>query len=143
MRFWERQWTGSGKAKNASRSWSIKEKGKKKIRGYNIEWHRKFTLSFACIVLFFIGGPLGAIIRKGGVGAPFVAGVLLFLLYFILMKVGEETASEGAIPEWLGMWMAPCVLLPLGIWLTYRAANETKISLSSVLPSIKGLRSRK
>lgn len=98
------------------------------IRGYNIEWHRKFTLSFACVVLFLIGAPLGGIIRKGGLGAPFVAGVLLFLLYFILMKVGEETASEGALPEWVGMWAAPLLLLPLGVWLTYRAANETKMS---------------
>jgi lipopolysaccharide export system permease protein len=126
--------------KNKERIKILMEKMKnreKMIRGYNIEWHRKFTLSFACVVLFFIGGPLGAIIRKGGMGAPFVAGVLLFILYFILMKVGEETAGEGAIPEWVGMWSAPLLLLPLGIWLTYRAANESKVIVSLDLRSLK------
>ncbi len=104
------------------------------IKGYLIEWHKKFTLSFACIVLFFIGGPLGAIIRKGGLGTPLVAAVLLFLLYHILTKSGQEMASEGAIPVWMGSWMAPALLLPLGIWLTYRAANDSKSSLSIKLP---------
>ncbi len=120
-----------------------RENRKDMIRGYNIEWHRKFTLSFACVVLFLIGGPLGALIQKGGMGAPMVVGVLLFIFYFILMKVGEETASTGALPEWVGMWMAPTFLLPFGILLSYQAANESKISLTPMVTMIKGFFTRK
>lgn len=111
---------------------AVKKKQKiKKKRGYMIEWHRKFTLASACVVLFFIGGSLGTIIRRGGMGAPLVASVLLFLLYHILMKSGEEMASEGALPVWAGMWMATAILLPMGIFLTYKAANDSK----QILPS--------
>lgn len=113
---------------------------RKQIRGYQIEWHRKFTLSFACVVLFFIGGPLGAIIRKGGLGAPLVAAVILFLLYHILMKSGEEMAKEGAIAVWWGMWMASILLLPLGVLLTYKAANDAKGAASALIPDLSFLK---
>jgi lipopolysaccharide export system permease protein len=94
---------------------------------YNIEWHRKFTLSIACIVLFFIGAPLGAIIRKGGLGMPVVISVIFFISFHILSITGEKLAKEGSIPVYQGMWMATCILLPIGIFLTYKATADATL----------------
>jgi lipopolysaccharide export system permease protein len=94
---------------------------------YDIEWHRKFTLSIACIVLFFIGAPLGAIIRKGGLGMPVVISVIFFIAFHILSITGEKLAKEGTMPTWLGMWMATFVLLPIGIFLTYKATADSSL----------------
>jgi lipopolysaccharide export system permease protein len=94
---------------------------------YEIEWHRKFTLSIACLVLFFIGAPLGAIIRKGGLGMPVVISVLFFITFHILSITGEKLAKEGSMPTWEGMWMATFVLLPMGIFLTYKATADSTL----------------
>ncbi|MCW3070919.1 MAG: putative permease [Bacteroidetes bacterium] len=94
---------------------------------YDIEWHRKFTLSIACLVLFFIGAPLGAIIRKGGLGMPVVISVLFFITFHILSITGEKLAKEGSMPTWEGMWMATLVLLPIGIFLTYKATADSNL----------------
>lgn len=94
---------------------------------YDIEWHRKFTLSIACIVLFFIGAPLGAIIRKGGLGMPMVISVIFFLLFHILSITGEKLAREGNVPTYQGMWMATIVLLPIGVFLTYKATADSTL----------------
>ena len=111
---------------------------------YDIEWHRKFTLSIACLVLFFIGAPLGAIIRKGGLGMPMVISVIFFLLFHILSITGEKLAREGNIPTWQGMWMATFVLLPMGIYLTYKAtADSTLFDISSYLNWFKRLLPKK
>lgn len=97
------------------------------IRRHQIEMHKKFTLSFACLVFFFIGAPLGAIIRKGGLGAPVVISVLLFIFYYIIDNSGYKMAREGLWPVWQGMWLSSAVLLPLGIFLTYKAVNDSVV----------------
>ena len=91
---------------------------------YEIEWHRKFTLSIACLVLFFIGAPLGAIIRKGGLGMPVVISIVFFIIFHVLSITGEKLAKEGSIPAIEGMWIATVTLLPIGIILTYKATAD-------------------
>ena len=97
----------------------------KAINRHKIEWHRKFTLSFACLVLFFIGAPLGAIIRKGGLGVPVVISILLFIFYHIISITGEKFVKEGLWNAWNGMWMSSMILLPLGIFLTWKATTDS------------------
>ncbi len=94
---------------------------------YAIEWHRKFTLSFACILLFLIGAPLGAIIRKGGLGMPLVIAVVFFMTFHILNITGEKLAKAGSSEPWLGMWMSSLILLPLAFWLVKAARNDSQI----------------
>lgn len=94
---------------------------------YEIEWHRKFTLSVACLVLFFIGAPLGAIIRKGGLGLPAVISVIFFVLYHSVSMIGEKFARQGGIEPGVGMWMASAFLLPIGVFLTYKATTDSVI----------------
>lgn len=91
---------------------------------YEIEWHRKFTLSIACIVLFFIGAPLGAIIRKGGLGTPVVISIVFFIIFHVLSITGEKLSKEGTIPAYIGMWIATVSLLPIGIILTRKATSD-------------------
>lgn len=97
------------------------------INRHKIEWHRKFTLSCACIILFFIGAPLGAIIRKGGLGLPVVISVLFFLAYHITSITFEKLAKQGEMEAALGMWVASAVLLPIGFYLTYQATTDSKV----------------
>lgn len=98
-----------------------------RIRRHQIEWHRKFSLSFACLVFFFIGAPFGAIVRKGGFGTPVVISVLFFILYYILSISGEKFAREGVLPAYIGMWLSSFILMPLGIFLTYKATTDSVI----------------
>ena len=100
---------------------------KKYVNNFPMEWHRKYTLSIACIIFFFIGAPLGAIIRKGGLGMPVVVSILMFIAYYILMITGEKFAREDAWSMLGGMWFSSLVFLPLGIWLTYKAATDSGI----------------
>ena len=97
------------------------------IRKHEIELYRKFTLAFACLVFFFIGAPLGAIIRKGGLGAPVVISVILFIIYYIIDNTGYKMAREALWPCWAGMWLSSFVLLPIGIFLTYKAATDSPL----------------
>jgi lipopolysaccharide export system permease protein len=97
------------------------------IKRHEIEYHRKFTLSFACLLLFFIGAPLGAIIRKGGLGLPVVVSVFFFVIYYVITITGEKYAKIGEWPAWLGMWVSALILFPIGIFLTYKAANDSVI----------------
>lgn len=92
-----------------------------------IEWHRKFTLSFACLIFFFIGAPLGSIVRKGGLGTPIVISVILFIVYYVLDNVGYKMARDGVWDHWIGMWFSSMILLPLGVFLTYKAMNDSVI----------------
>lgn len=92
-----------------------------------IEWHRKFTVSFACLVFFFIGAPLGSIVRKGGIGTPIVISVVLFIIYYILENVGRKMVRDGIWEHWMGMWFSAMILLPLGVFLTYKAMNDSVI----------------
>ncbi len=98
---------------------------KETYASYGIEFHKKFTLSFACLVLFFIGAPLGAIIKKGGLGMPVVVSVGFFLVFYVLSIIGEKSAKEGAMTAFQGSWLASVVLLPVGIFLTYKATKDS------------------
>ena len=98
------------------------------IRKHEIELYRKFTLAFACLVFFFIGAPLGTIIRKGGLGAPVVISVILFIIYYIIDNTGYKMAREALWPCWAGMWLSSFVLLPIGIFLTYKAATDAPLT---------------
>lgn len=100
---------------------------KRSISRHLIEWHRKFTLSFACIILFFIGAPLGAIIRKGGLGLPVVISVLFFLVFHITSISFEKLAKQGEVEPAFGMWVASAVLLPIGLYLTYKASTDSAL----------------
>ena len=97
------------------------------INRHWVEWHRKFTLSFACLIFFFIGAPLGSIIRKGGMGMPIVVSVVLFIIYYILDNVGYKMTRDGVWIHWVGMWFSSFILLPLGVFLTYKAMNDSVI----------------
>jgi lipopolysaccharide export system permease protein len=94
---------------------------------YEIELHRKYTLSVACIVLFFIGAPLGAIIRKGGLGMPVVVSVVFFILFHILSITGEKLVKEQALLPYQGMWMATVVLFPIGVFFTLKATKDSSL----------------
>lgn len=94
---------------------------------HEIEWHRKFTLSIACLVLFFIGAPLGAIIRKGGLGMPVIISVLFFLVFHVLSITGEKLVKESGVNVAVGMWMATVILTPIGAFLTYKSTTDSAI----------------
>lgn len=100
---------------------------KKTIIRHEIELQKKFTLSFACLIFFFIGAPLGAIIRKGGIGMPIVISVFLFIFYYIIDNAGYKLARDGRVEVWEGIWASSAVLLPLGIFLTYKAVNDSSV----------------
>ncbi len=99
----------------------------RRLRKYEIEIHRKFSLSLACLVFFFIGAPLGAIIRKGGLGMPVVISVVFFLLYYIVSLTGEKFVRESVISAGFGMWISTFLLIPLGAFLTYKASTDSVI----------------
>jgi len=97
------------------------------LRRHEIEWNRKFTLSFACLIFFFIGAPLGSIIRKGGLGMPVVISVVMFIIYYIIDNTGYKMAREGIWSSYQGMWLSSMVLLPIGIFLTYKAVVDATL----------------
>jgi lipopolysaccharide export system permease protein len=103
------------------------EARKKEIQYHKIEWHRKFSLSMACFVLFFIGAPLGSIIRKGGLGMPLVVAIIFFLMFHLLNMFGEKFVKESMLPPFIGMWLAVIVLTPVGIFLTYKAMHDSQL----------------
>ncbi|MFO7617608.1 MAG: LptF/LptG family permease [Bacteroidales bacterium] len=95
------------------------------IYRHQVEWHRKLTISIACLIFFLIGAPLGAIIRKGGLGTPVVISTLFFIFYYIISLAGEKYARAGILPVWLGMWGSTILLLPLGILLTVKTTRDS------------------
>lgn len=106
------------------------------IRRHKIEWHKKLTLSLACLLFFFIGASLGGIIRKGGLGMPGIVSVLVFIIYFVIDNSGYMLARDGKWVVWMGMWTSSAVLAPLGIFLTYKS-NKDSVVLNADL--YKGL----
>jgi lipopolysaccharide export system permease protein len=98
-----------------------------KLRRYQIEIQRKYTLSLLCLIFFFIGAPLGAIIRKGGLGMPVIVSVLLFLIYYVISMMGEKFVREDILPPVVGMWISTAILIPISILLTVKAANDSVI----------------
>lgn len=103
------------------------EADRETIRRHAIEKQKKFTLSFACLIFFFIGAPLGAIIRKGGLGTPLVISVFLFIVYYIIDNTGYKMARDGKVEVWMGIWLSSAVLLPLGVFFTYKAMNDSAV----------------
>ncbi|MDP1623993.1 MAG: LptF/LptG family permease [Bacteroidales bacterium] len=100
---------------------------RKLIFKHQIVFHKKFAFSIACFLLFFIGAPLGAIIRKGGLGMPAVISTLFFILFWVISFVGEKYTAEGVVPAWQGIWYSSAVLMPIGIFLTIKATNDASL----------------
>ncbi|HZH01455.1 MAG TPA: LptF/LptG family permease [Flavisolibacter sp.] len=97
------------------------------LRRHKIEWHRKIALSLACLVLFLIGAPLGSIIRKGGLGNSMIMSIVFFMLFYFISNTGEKFAKEGAWAPFSGMWLSTFVLVPVGIFLTYKAVRDSQL----------------
>lgn len=92
-----------------------------------LEWNKKFSLTAACIFFLFIGGPLGAIIRKGGFGMPILVSVIFFLLFHVLNIIGEKLTKEMVLPAYIGVWLPTIILGPLGIFVTWKAVHDSRI----------------
>jgi len=99
----------------------------KKIRSHQADWHKKITLSISCLVFFFIGAPLGAIIRKGGLGLPVVISVIIFVLYYIIDSGSTRVAKSGEMNIMLGVWMSTLVLAPIGAFFTYKSNKDSVV----------------
>lgn len=97
------------------------------LRRHMTSWHEKLTLSVACLIFFFIGAPLGGIIRKGGLGMPVVVSVLIFIIYYIINNTGFKMARDGQWIVWTGMWTSTAILAPLGMFLTYKSNNDSVV----------------
>lgn len=103
------------------------EWGDKQIRRHWIQFWQKITMSLSCLIFFFIGAPLGAIIRKGGLGFPVVVAVVIFIFYYIINTFGMKVGREGGMPVWLGMWLSTFVLTPLGVFFTVKSNNDSAV----------------
>ena len=123
---------------------SSKEEMSYKQKNINAHWisiYDKFVISYACIMMFFIGAPLGAIIRKGGLGLPIVFAVLIFISFHFINTFGRKVAEENGIPPVLGSWLSSSVLTPLAVFLTYRATNDNNlINFESMFQILKKIR---
>jgi len=97
------------------------------IRRHWVEWHQKMTLSLACIVFFFVGAPLGAIIRKGGLGLPTIVSIIIFIFWYIINTSGMKMARDGNVNMVLGMWISLIVIAPFGLWITYKASRDSAV----------------
>jgi lipopolysaccharide export system permease protein len=119
-------------------SYSLTERNdiNKSAARYDIEWHKKFVLAIACIIMFFIGAPLGSIIRKGGFGLPVVVSILLYLSYHIISLSGEKAAKTLVWTPFLGIWIGIMILTPLGFFLTYQASNDSSLFNKAVWVNI-------
>ena len=97
------------------------------INQLKIEWHKKLSLSVACLVLFFIGAPLGSIIRKGGLGMPIVVALIFFMIFYLLNIFGEKFSKDNVVDPVFGMWLPVIVLTPIGFFLTYKAMHDSQL----------------
>ncbi len=120
-----------GTAQNAKDNVSFNETDFKyqteNINKHKKEWHKKFTLSIACIIFFFIGAPLGSIIRKGGLGLPVVISVVFFIIYHLISTIAERMAVFGDLNMFLGVWLSSLVLLPVGLFFTFKATTDAAL----------------
>ena len=118
-------------AETVSNDWNFKktnlESSDYSLRRHMTAWHEKITLSLACMIFFFIGAPLGGIIRKGGLGMPVVVSVLIFIIYYIINNTGYKMARDGNWVVWMGMWTSTTILAPLGAFLTYKSNNDSVV----------------
>ncbi|MCB9171085.1 MAG: LptF/LptG family permease [Flavobacteriales bacterium] len=109
------------------RSIQERQERREQLARFQVEWHRKWMLAFACVIFFFIGAPLGAIIRKGGMGSPTVFAIVFFLVFHILSFSTEKLVVSDKLPAWPGMWISTFVLLPVGLFLTWKAATDSPL----------------
>lgn len=120
-----------GKARSAKNNHSFDEKLSKNavtsLYLFQVEWHRKLSVPVSVMIFFLIGAPLGAIIRKGGLGTPIVISVLFFVVYYIVSITGEKMAREGTWDSSSGMWISTLILLPIAVYLTYKATNDSNL----------------
>ncbi|WP_286437334.1 LptF/LptG family permease [Bacteroides acidifaciens] len=123
--------SAASRAENVSSDLSFKkytmENNDYAIRKHKTEWHKKITISLSCLLFFFIGAPLGGIIRKGGLGMPVIVSVLVFIIYYIIDNTGYKMARDGKWIVWMGMWTSSAVLAPLGIFLTYKSNKDSVV----------------
>lgn len=105
---------------------TLKEK-ERNLRKHKIEWHRKIVLSLACLVLFLVGAPLGSIIRKGGLGTPLIFAIIFFMVFYFSTTTGEKFAKENTLTPFAGMWLATFILVPTGLFLTYKAMRDSQL----------------
>ena len=137
------------RASSAASDWNFKafniQQTDSSLRKHKAAWHEKLTLSLACLIFFFIGAPLGGIIRKGGLGMPVVVSVVIFIVYYIINNTGFKMARDGKWIIWMGMWTSTAVLAPLGAWLTYKANKDSVVfnadAYVSWIKKILGIRS--
>lgn len=119
----------ASRAESARSDWSFKSytisQTDTNLRRHMTSWHEKLTLSVACLIFFFIGAPLGGIIRKGGLGMPVVVSVLIFIIYYIINNTSYKMARDGQWIVWMGMWTSTAILAPLGAFLTYKSNNDS------------------
>lgn len=114
-----------------------------RLKRYQNEIHRKYSISVLVMIFFFIGAPLGAIIRKGGLGMPVIASVGLFLIYYVISMIGEKFSREGIVPPFFGMWLSTFILAPVSIWLTQKAVKDSVIlNIETYFTWFKKLRER-
>lgn len=123
--------TALNRSENLSNDWGFKSfmivESEKNIRRHETEWHNKITLSLACLIFFFIGAPLGAIIRKGGLGMPVVVSILIFIVYYIINNTGYKMARDGNWEIWQGMWISTFILAPIGAFFTYKSNKDSVV----------------
>lgn len=113
----ELQWGNGGQLENND----------KLLRRHKVQFWQIITVSLSCLVFFFVGAPLGAIIRKGGLGMPVVVAVVVFIIYYMINTSGMKLSREGSIPAWIGMWVSTVVLAPLGVFLTVKSNNDSVV----------------
>lgn len=97
------------------------------VKRYEVDWHKKLVLPFGCLVFFFIGAPLGAIVRKGGLGTPTVISIFFFVIWYVISMSAEKLVEEDLVSSFAGMWASSYILLPIGVFLTYKASNDSMI----------------
>jgi lipopolysaccharide export system permease protein len=127
------------------------ESRRTELRLYLIEWHSKFSMAFAVLVLFLIGAPLGSIVRKGGIGTPVVFAVIFFVIFFLLNNFGRKFVKQDVMQPVAGIWLAAAVLLPIGFFLIYKARNDSQLFnkefyyrvFRKIIPAIQKLRGGK
>ena len=114
----------------------------KSVMNFYVEWHRKFILAFSVLSLFLIGAPLGAIIRKGGLGLPAVISTFLFIFYYVISLIGEKLAKQLILTPFWGMWLPVFFMLPFGMFLIYKANKDSKLfSMEAYERSINWIKS--
>ena len=136
-------------SESAASDWNFKkfnlEQTETNLRRHQTAWHRKLTYSLACLIFFFIGAPLGGIIRKGGLGMPVVVSVLIFIIYYIIDTSSYKMARDGKWIVWMGMWTSTAILAPLGAFLTYKSNNDSVVlnadAYISWIKKVVGIRS--